>query len=60
VLGAARYPFPATTDFSAFLLQAQSSRAKVLGFANASTDTVNCIKGGGNSACTAPCGSPPC
>ena len=40
-----RYPFPATTDFSAFLLQAQASRAKVLGFANASTDTVNCIKG---------------
>jgi branched-chain amino acid transport system substrate-binding protein len=45
VLGNARYPFPATTDFSAFLLQAQASRAKVLGFANASTDTVNCIKG---------------
>ena len=45
VVGSARYPFPATTDFSAFLLQAQSSRAKVLGFANASTDTVNCIKG---------------
>ena len=45
VVGNARYPFPATTDFSAFLLQAQSSRAKVLGFANASTDTVNCIKG---------------
>ncbi|MDN3564057.1 ABC transporter substrate-binding protein [Paeniroseomonas aquatica] len=45
IVGSARYPFPATTDFSAFLLQAQSSRAKVLGFANASTDTVNCIKG---------------
>ena len=45
VLGSARYPFPATTDFSAFLLQAQASRAKVLGLANASTDTVNCIKG---------------
>jgi branched-chain amino acid transport system substrate-binding protein len=45
VLGNARYPFPATTDFSAFLLQAQASRAKVLGLANASTDTVNCIKG---------------
>jgi branched-chain amino acid transport system substrate-binding protein len=44
VLGAARYPFPATTDFSAFLLQAKASRAKVLAFANASTDTVNCIK----------------
>jgi branched-chain amino acid transport system substrate-binding protein len=44
VLGAARYPFPATTDFSAFLLQAQASRAKVLGMANASTDTINTIK----------------
>jgi branched-chain amino acid transport system substrate-binding protein len=45
VIGTARTPFPGTTDFSAFLLQAQASRAKVLGFANASTDTVNCIKG---------------
>ena len=44
VLGAARYPFPATTDFSAFVVQAQASRAKVLGMANASTDTVNTIK----------------
>ena len=44
VLGAARYPFPATTDFSAFLVQAQSSRAKVLGLANAGTDTSTCIK----------------
>jgi len=46
VLGAARYPFPSTTDFSSFLLQAQASRAKVLGLANASGDTVNCIKQG--------------
>jgi branched-chain amino acid transport system substrate-binding protein len=45
VAGAVRYPFPATTDFSAFLLQAQASRANVIGLANASTDTVNCIKG---------------
>ena len=44
VLGAARYPFPATTDFSAFLVQAQASRAKVLGLANAGTDTATCIK----------------
>ena len=44
VLGASRYPFPGTTDFSSFLLQAQSSGAKVLGFANAGADTVNCIK----------------
>ena len=44
VLGQVRYPFPATTDFSAFVVQAQASRAKVLGMANASTDTVNTIK----------------
>lgn len=44
VLGAARYPFPATTDFSAFVTQARASRAQVLGLANASTDTVNSIK----------------
>ena len=44
VAGAARYPFPATTDFSSFLVQAQASRAKVLGLANAGTDTANCIK----------------
>ncbi|MCO6417546.1 ABC transporter substrate-binding protein [Siccirubricoccus sp. KC 17139] len=44
VLGAARTPFPGTTDFSSFLLQAQASRAKVIGLANAGTDTVNCIK----------------
>ena len=44
VLGAARYPFPATTDFSSFLLQAQSSRAKVIGLANAGADLINCIK----------------
>jgi branched-chain amino acid transport system substrate-binding protein len=44
VLGASRYPFPATTDFSSFLVAAQASRAKVLGLANAGTDTANCIK----------------
>jgi branched-chain amino acid transport system substrate-binding protein len=44
VLGAAPYPFPGTTDFSSFLLQAQASGAKVLGLANAGTDTVNSIK----------------
>ena len=44
VLGASRYPFPGTTDFSAFLLQAQASGAKVLGLANAGNDTVNSIK----------------
>jgi branched-chain amino acid transport system substrate-binding protein len=44
VVGAVRYPFPQTTDFSSFLLQAQASRAKVLGLANAGADTINAIK----------------
>ena len=44
VLGASRYPFPQTTDFSAFLLQAQASKAKVLGLAMAGDDLVNCVK----------------
>jgi branched-chain amino acid transport system substrate-binding protein len=44
VNGAVRYPFPATSDFSSFLVQAQSSRAKVIGFANAGADTINSIK----------------
>jgi branched-chain amino acid transport system substrate-binding protein len=44
VAGASRYPFPQTTDFSAFLLQARASRAKVLGLAMAGDDLVNCVK----------------
>ena len=44
VLGAAAYPFPGTTDFSSFLLNAQASGAKVLGLCNAGADTVNCVK----------------
>ena len=44
VLGEAAHPFPGTTDFSAFLLQAQASGAKVIGLANGGTDSVNCIK----------------
>ncbi len=44
VLGAARYPFPGTSDFSGFLLQAQSSGANVVAFANAGADTINSIK----------------
>ncbi len=43
VLGAVRHPL-ATADFSSFLLQAQSSKAQVLGLANAGGDTVNSIK----------------
>src|SRR5215469_3240400 len=44
VVGSQAYPFPGTTDFSSFLVQAQSSGAKVLGLANAGADTVNSIK----------------
>ena len=44
VLGSVAYPFPGTTDFSSYLIQAQSSGAKVLGMANAGTDTINTIK----------------
>jgi branched-chain amino acid transport system substrate-binding protein len=44
IKGAARYPFPDTTDFSAYLTQAQASGATVVGFANAGLDTENCIK----------------
>ena len=44
VLGSALYPFPETTDFSSYLLQAQASRAKVIAFANAGGDTVNSVK----------------
>ncbi len=44
VLGGVKTPFPGTTDFSSFLLQAQASGAKVIGLANAGSDTVNCIK----------------
>ncbi|WEJ09847.1 beta-hydroxybutyrate-binding protein [Sinorhizobium prairiense] len=43
VVGAVRHPL-ATTDFSSFLLQAQSSGAKVIGLANAGLDTSNTIK----------------
>jgi len=43
VVGAVRHPL-STTDFSSFLLQAQSSGAKVIGLANAGLDTQNSIK----------------
>jgi branched-chain amino acid transport system substrate-binding protein len=43
VLGRVRVPIN-TNDFSSFLLQAQSSRAKVIGLANAGGDTINSIK----------------
>src|SRR5580658_7952532 len=44
VVGGVTYPFPDTKDFSSFLIQAQASGAKVLGLANAGTDTINSIK----------------
>ena len=43
VLGSANVPIN-TPDFSSFLLQAQASKAKVVGLANAGGDTVNSIK----------------
>jgi branched-chain amino acid transport system substrate-binding protein len=43
VLGDVKHPLK-TSDFSSFLLQAQSSKAKVIGLANAGGDTVNAIK----------------
>lgn len=43
VLGSVRHPFPGQ-DFSSFLLKAQASGAKVIGLANAGTDTQNSIK----------------
>ncbi|WP_159712526.1 ABC transporter substrate-binding protein [Geminicoccus flavidas] len=43
VVGTVRHPFPGS-DFSSFLLQAQSSGADVIGLANAGGDTINSIK----------------
>ncbi len=43
VLGEVRHPL-STSDFSSFLLQAQNSKAKIIGLANAGGDTINSIK----------------
>jgi len=43
ILGGVKAPFP-TTDFSSYLLQAQSSGAQIIGLANAGADTINAIK----------------
>jgi branched-chain amino acid transport system substrate-binding protein len=43
VLGSVKHPLN-TADFSSFLLQAQASKAKVIGLANAGGDTTNAIK----------------
>ncbi len=41
-----RHPL-STQDFSSFLLQAQASKAKIIGLANAGQDTINSIKQAG-------------
>ncbi len=43
IVGSARHPLN-TADFSSFLLQAQSSKAKIVGLANGGGDTINTIK----------------
>src|ERR1700686_651015 len=43
VLGSARHPL-GTSDFASLLLQAQSSKAEVIGLANAGGDTINAVK----------------
>ncbi len=44
VVGAALFPFPDTTDFSAYLVQAQASGAKVVAFAASGTNFINLVK----------------
>src|SRR5919198_3787613 len=43
VVGEVRHPL-STADFSSFLLQAQASKAQIIGLANAGADTINTIK----------------
>ena len=66
VLGSVRHPL-STADFSSYLLQAQSSKAQVIGLANAGTDLTNAIKqaaefgivqGGQRSSPACSCSSP--
>ena len=45
VLGKVRHPFP-SADMSSFLLQAQTSKSKIIGLANAGADTINALKQG--------------
>jgi len=51
VVGGVKHPL-STQDFSSFLLQAQSSKAKVIGLANAGQDTINAIKQAGEFGIT--------
>jgi branched-chain amino acid transport system substrate-binding protein len=52
VLGSVLHPLN-TQDFSSFLLQAQASKAKIIGLANAGGDTINAIKQGAEFGITA-------
>ena len=49
---ASRHPLN-TSDFSSYLLQAQASKAKIIGLANAGGDTINAIKQGAEFGITA-------
>ncbi len=51
VVGGVKHPL-STQDFSSFLLQAQASKAKVIGLANAGQDTINAIKQAGEFGIT--------
>jgi branched-chain amino acid transport system substrate-binding protein len=42
VMGSSKHPL-GTSDFASFLLQAQNSKAKVIGLANAGGDTINAV-----------------
>ena len=44
VVGSVAHPFPGTTDFSSFLLQAKASGAKMICLSNSGDDAVNCVK----------------
>ncbi|MBX9699163.1 MAG: ABC transporter substrate-binding protein [Acetobacteraceae bacterium] len=46
VVGSSVYPFPATTDFSSFLVSAAATRPDVIALCNAGTDMINCVKQG--------------
>jgi len=46
VLGKVRHPWPTTSDFSSFLLEAQTSQARVIGLANAGRDMINTVEQG--------------
>jgi branched-chain amino acid transport system substrate-binding protein len=47
VVGHTSFPFPGTTDFASYLVQAQVSKAKVVGFAAGGGDLINCLKQAG-------------